>query len=404
MISKKKLLILTQWFDPEPVHKGLIFAKKLKDKGFDIEIITGFPNYPTGKIYDGYKLKLFQREYIDNIKINRVFLYPSHDNSAFKRALNYISFNIFASLYGILFVNRPEIIYAYHPPITVGVSAILLKLFFKVPLVYDVQDLWPDTLQATGIIKSKIIFNIISIICKTVYKFSNKIVVLSPGFKAALIKRGVESKKIHIIYNWSNLKRKNDFEKNIYDKDKFNIIFAGNIGKAQSLDTLTKSAELLLKKDSKANFIIIGDGLELKNLKSLASRKNLTNIEFISRVSSIEIGRFLENADALIVHLKKDKLFKITIPSKTQTYMAYGKPLIMAVEGDAANLIKEAKCGFVCKSENYKQIANCIDKLINLDKKDLTKLGENGIKYYDANLSLDSGIKKFTDIFNSLLK
>jgi len=404
MVYVKKILILTQWFDPEPIHKGLIFAKKLKEKGFDIEIITGFPNYPTGKIYDGYKLKPFQREYIENIKINRVFLYPSHNNSFFKRALNYISFNICAILYGILFVKRPSIIYAYHPPITVGICAIFLKFFYKVPLVYDIQDLWPDTLKATVMIKSKIILNIISIICKIVYKFSNKLVVLSPGFKKALIKRGVESKKIHVIYNWSNLKKSKNIKKNMYDKNKFNIIFAGNIGKAQSLDTLIKSAELLSKKNSKANFIIIGDGIELEYLKSLATQKRVNNVQFFARVSSEKIGSFLENADALIVHLKKDKLFEITIPSKTQTYMAFGKPLIMAVQGDSANLIKKAKCGFVCKSEDYIQIATCIEKLINLDKKDLKRFGANGIKYYNKNLSLDSGIKKFTEIFNSLIK
>lgn len=404
-VSRKRLLILTQWFEPEPTTKGLYFAKELKKKGFDIEILTGFPNYPKGKIYDGYKLRLFQREVIEGININRVFLYPSHNNNSIQRSINYISFSISSVILGLLKLRKPDIIYAYHPPITVGIAAVILKYIFNIPLVYDIQDIWPDSLKATGMIKNKTLFDFIDFICNLIYKSSDKLVVLSPGFKNLLIKRGVNNKKIKIIYNWSNIKRRfGDLKKpENFKKKRFNIVFAGNIGKAQSLDAIIKAAEILHKNNSKVIFQIIGDGIDLERLKSYAKDRRITNINFIPRVSQNEISIYLENANAFIVHLKNDALFKITIPSKTQAYMAFGKPIIMAVKGDAAKLIKKSKCGLICEPENYKQIAKTIQKLMSLEQSKLEIMGKNALEYYKKELSIEKGIQNFSNIFYSLL-
>ena len=159
---KKEILLLTEWFDPEPTFKGLFFAKKLIEQGFKVRVLTGFPNYPGGKIYEGYKLRLYQKEYIDGVEIIRVPIFPSHDKSSFKRALTYFSFFLFSVLFG-MFLRRPNLIYAYHPPITTGLSAIILKKIYRVPLVYDIQDLWPDTLHSTGMINNRHLLNFINI-------------------------------------------------------------------------------------------------------------------------------------------------------------------------------------------------------------------------------------------------
>ncbi|MDC5554921.1 glycosyltransferase family 4 protein, partial [Acinetobacter baumannii] len=173
-----KILLLTQWFDPEPTFKGLAFAKELQRQGHEVEVLTGFPNYPGGKIYDGYKLKLYQREQIDGISILRVVLYPNHDNSALKRIFNYISFAFMAMLFGIFATKKADIIYAYHPPLTVGIAAVFIKFFRRIPIVYDIQDMWPDTLKATGMLNNQRLLNIIGSVCQLVYKFVDHIVVL----------------------------------------------------------------------------------------------------------------------------------------------------------------------------------------------------------------------------------
>ena len=143
---------MTQWFDPEPTFKGLLFAKELISRGFEVEVITGFPNYPGGKLYDGYRMKLIQKEVIEGVSVTRLPLYPSHDKNKIGRVANYLSFAFSALIYGLFFAKRPAVIYAYHPPLTVGVSAAIINFFRRVPIVLDIQDMWPDTLKATGMI------------------------------------------------------------------------------------------------------------------------------------------------------------------------------------------------------------------------------------------------------------
>jgi hypothetical protein len=139
-----KILLLTQWFQPEPFFKGLSFAKALKSRGHDVEVLTGFPNYPGGKLYPGYRVRLWQRESVDGIRVNRVALYPSHDRSGLKRMLNYLSFGLSAALIGPLLVQKPDVIYVYNL-VTLGPAAYLLRFFYGCPVVYDVQDIWPDS-------------------------------------------------------------------------------------------------------------------------------------------------------------------------------------------------------------------------------------------------------------------
>lgn len=190
-----RVLLITQWFDPEPTFKGLLFAKKLQEQGFKVEVLTGFPNYPGGKIYPGYRISWRKKEVIEGVPVNRVAIYPNHGQSAIKRILNYVSFAISSCLFGLWMARHTDIIYAYHPPLTVGLSAGIIRLFFPIKLVYDIQDLWPDSLRATGMIQSKLALSIVAAICQWVYQRADEIVVLSPGFKQLLQKRGVLEKK-----------------------------------------------------------------------------------------------------------------------------------------------------------------------------------------------------------------
>ena len=165
-----KILLLTQWFDPEPTFKGLLFAKSLQDEGHEVEVLTGFPNYPGGKVYDGYKISIYEKEIVDGITIHRVPLYPSHDGSAVKRIFNYLSFAFSSFLIGLLKTRKIDVIYSYHPPLTTSLSALLLGLCKRVPFVVDIQDLWPDTLAATGMLNNKHVLKVVGSACQLVYK------------------------------------------------------------------------------------------------------------------------------------------------------------------------------------------------------------------------------------------
>ena len=401
-----KILLLTQWFDPEPTFKGLAFAKELKRQGHEVQVLTGFPNYPGGKIYDGYKLKLCQREEIEGISILRVALYPNHDSSALKRIFNYISFAFMAMLFGIFATKKADVIYAYHPPLTVGIAAIFIKFFRRTPIVYDIQDMWPDTLKATGMLNNNKILNVIGSVCKLVYRSVDHIVVLCPGFKKMLIERTVSEHKISIIYNWCDEQgltqaqpAKVEYQQLM--QNKFNIVFAGNMGKAQALDTILDVAKKI-QNIQDIQFVFVGGGTETERLKQRLTTENISNTVFIPRMPMAEVGGILKLSNLLLVHLKKDPLFEITVPSKTQAYMAMGKPVLMAVAGDAADLIQRAECGCVATSEDVESIQQAILRIYHLSASEQLQMGLNARNYYLQKLSLEIGVRQFVEVFEKV--
>lgn len=401
-----RVLLLTQWFDPEPTFKGIVFARELVRQGFEVEVVTGFPNYPGGKIYPGYRIKLLQREMIDGVQVTRVPLYPDHGQSAIKRILNYVSFAASSLFYGLFMARRPDVIYAYHPPLTVGIAAGLLRLLRRVPVVYDIQDMWPDTLRATGMVNNARALSVVAAVCRWVYRRADHIVVLSPGFKRLLLERGVPEAKVEVIYNWADedalAAPRGVVPTSFPQQGQFRVLFAGTMGKAQALDAVLDAAALLQTRDSRVCFVLLGGGVEVARLKQRAADLQLRNMVFLPPVPMSEVGALLNAADALLVHLRKDPLFEITIPSKTQAYMAVGRPLLMAVDGDAAELVAESGGGLVIESENAGALAKAAEAMAAMQADTLAAMGRQAQRYYRERLALKVGAAKFGAIFKQL--
>tara|TARA_B100000925_G_C21970220_1_gene457517 strand:+ start:76 stop:1290 length:1215 start_codon:yes stop_codon:yes gene_type:complete len=399
---------MTQWFDPEPTFKGLLFAKELVSRGFEVEVITGFPNYPGGKLYDGYHLRLIQKEVIEGVSVTRLPLFPSHDKSKLGRVANYLSFALSSLFYGLFFANRPDVIYVYQPPLTVVISAVVIKLFRRIPTVLDIQDMWPDTLKATGMISNTYLLAFISKICNLVYSSVTKIVVLSPGFKKLLIDRGVPNSKVKVIYNWADEEAirntSNEPPEEIANIKGFKILYAGNVGQAQRLEVVLGAANILKDNFPEIQFVILGEGLQLESLKKQADNKKLKNVTFLPPVSMKRVGQFLSSADALLIHLNSDPLFEITIPGKTQAYMAIGKPIIMGVSGDASNLVAKADCGVSFEPENSSALAEAAKDLMLCSPAELKRQGRNASSFYNSRLSVKVGIDSFSEIFEKVTK
>ena len=395
-----RILILTQWCDPEPTIKGLQFARALRSLGHDVEVLTGFPNYPGGKLYPGFRVRPFQRETVDGISVLRVALYPSHDRSGVRRAANYISFGLSATI-GVLAVRKPDVAYVYHPPATIALPALALNALRGVPFVYDIQDLWPETLAATGMLSNRFVLGLLGVFLKLVYARAAAVVVLSDGFKARLIGRGVPARKITVIPNWT-------FETPIApsaaaDRDPeahFEILFAGNMGKAQALETVLAAARILADRAPRARFVFLGGGIETASLRTLA--EGLANVTFRERIDPYRMDQALANADALLVHLKDDPLFEITIPSKTQAYLRAGRPILMGVRGDAARMVAEAGAGFAFAPENPEALADRVVDLMAMSPEDRRRMGAAGLAYYQRRLSLGIGARRFVEIFESV--
>lgn len=404
--AKPRVLLLTQWFDPEPTFKGLVFARELVRQGFDVEVVTGFPNYPGGKVYAGYKIKLIQRECIDGVQVTRLPLYLNHGQSAIKRVFNYASFAASALVYGLFMAKRADVMYAYHPPLTVGIAASLIRWVRGIPLVYDIQDMWPDTLRATGMLINPRALALVGRVCDWVYRRVDQLVVLSPGFKRVLVQRGVPESKIDVIYNWADestlMSPEGAVPAAFPAADRFRVVFAGNIGKAQALDAVLDAAAILQARGSRASLVMLGGGVEVSRLKTRALEMKLGNVVFLPPVPMSEVGTVLAAADVLLVHLRKDPLFEITIPSKTQAYMAVGKPLLMAVNGDAADLVRQANCGLTAESENPQALADAVDALAVRPADELKTMGESASRFYREALGLQFGTAKFAAVFESL--
>ena len=405
---RTRVLLLTQWFDPEPTFKGLVFARELVRQGFEVEVLTGFPNYPGGKVYPGYRIKLLQREVIDGVHITRLPLYPNHDQSAIKRVLNYASFAASATIYGVFMARRADVMYAYHPPLTVGMAAALIKLFRRMPVVYDIQDMWPDTLRVTGMLNNPTALKIVARVCSWVYRRMSHIVVLSPGFKRLLRERCVPEAKLSVIYNWADEASLGapvgQVPAAFPGPDQFRILFAGNMGKAQALHTVLDAASMLQARGSRVCWVMLGGGVEVDRLKVEAAKRQLENVVFLPAVPMSEVGGYLNSADALLVHLRKDPLFEITIPSKTQAYMTVGKPLLMAVDGDAADLVRQSGGGVVAESENAQGLARAAEELAALPAAALATMGDKARRFYREHLALTEGVRKFGEVFRRLLQ
>ena len=402
-----RILLLTQWFDPEPTFKGLLFARELAARGHEVEVLTGFPNFPGGKVYPGYQIRPWVHEQIDGINVVRVALYPSHNSSGLHRVFNYASFALSAAVIGTVLIKKPDVMYVYHPPITVGFAAAVIGFFRRIPFVYDIQDLWPDTVAASGMMSNPGALGLLGSLCKFVYRCASHITVLSPGFKKTLAARGVPPGKVNVIYNWCDEKVINvDYEPGEHlasRVDKFSILFAGTMGTAQGLESVLQAAQICQRTAPTAEFVFVGGGVERAKLERMAEKMQLDNVRFMPRQPMHTMGGILAGADVLLVHLKDDPLFRITIPSKTQAYLAAGKPILMGVRGDAADLVKRSQSGVLCEPSNPQSIADAVKELVDLGPERLAAMGRNGRALYDRELSVSIGVEKFVNVFKAVV-
>lgn len=295
-------------------------------------------------------------------------------------------------------------IYSYHPPLTTALSAMLVGFFKRRPFVVDIQDLWPDTLAATGMLSNQKVLNIVGWVCKKVYRRSARLIVLSPGFKKRLIELGVPESKISVIYNWCDedaLRNPVMSNASIPKNGNRNLLFAGNLGHAQGLPAIVDAAAILQEKNVQVNIVFVGEGVAKQAAVEQVSKLGLNNVFFIPRVPIQEVGSLLNQADMLLVHLTSDPLFSITIPSRTQAYMAVGKPIVMAVEGDASDIIRQANCGVICQPDCATSISNELEKLSELSDEDLNLLGMHAAKFYGDHMSVKAGVANILEVLEA---
>ena len=381
-----KILLLSQWYPPEPMKLLSDMTESLVAMGHEVTVLTGFPNWPTGKIYHGYRQQLVYRETVNGVNIIRIPLFPDHSSNAIKRAANFLSFALSATILGPFIVPRFDVIHMVHPPITVGLPAVLLSLLRRRPLTIEINDMWPENLQATGMVSSKRLLNAIGSFALWVYSHATFIRVVSPGFRRNLLDKVVPGKKIWVISNWVDT----DYyyparpESELLDRfgmrGRFNILYAGTIGLAQGLDVALDAAALLQDSLPDAQLVLAGDGVECERLAKEAASRKLTNIRFLGRLPGEMMCPLYACADVLMLHLRPDPLYSITVPHKVFTYMAAGKPILVGGEGDSAAVVSKSGAGLACEPGNPEALARAVQMFHALSHQEREEMGKNGRK------------------------
>jgi glycosyltransferase involved in cell wall biosynthesis len=399
-----RILFLTQWFEPEPAHKGLSFVKALRARGHELEVVTGFPNYPIGRLYPGYRIRMYRRDVMDGIVVHRLPLYPSHNHSSFARILNYASFFLSALIYCGLRARRFDVIYAY-PPIPAWLAVSIASWLRRTPCIIDVQDLWPDSVVSSKMPGTQRMGSLLHMLCNFIYRRATRIICQSNGIRQRLLERGVPHHKIKVIYNWADetaAAAGGGCDLTQYGfEGRFNIVYGGNLGRVQGLDTLVRAAHLARSHAPELQLLLIGDGIEADSLRSLVQELGAKNVTIAPGVARNLIGDVFNAADVLIFHLWDDPLFEITVPSKTQFYLAMGKPIIAGVNGEAAEIVTRAGAGIAVDPENVDAMADAMVQMAKADKESLVAMGLRGRDAYWANFSFATAIQATESVLES---
>lgn len=385
----KKILIVTQYFWPEsfPVND---LALSLLEMGHQITVATGIPNYPEGRFFSGYGLFKKMRQDYHGIKVIRSPLIPRGKGGMLRLSLNFFSFALSTSLSAIFrFREKYDLIFVYEPsPVTVGLPAIVLKKLKSVPIFFWVQDLWPESLSATGAVRSKALLKIVERMVCFIYQGCDKILVQSRAFFGPIERLGIDSGCISYFPNSAEeLYQPVILEQNAPERDDmpggFCVMFAGNIGAAQDFGTILCAAERL-KDNPNIHWVIIGDGRMRSWVEEQITEKNLSEtVHLFGRHPVKAMPRYFSLADVLLVTLRKEHIFSLTIPSKIQSYLACGKPILAALDGEGSRIIEEADGGFAVPAENPNKLAEAVLAMYNMSKTERQKLGKNSRNYFE---------------------
>lgn len=374
MKRKNKALVIGEAFYPEDFIINDL-SQEWEKEGYDFEVLTRAPSYPFGKVYQGYKNKIYQTTYFNTIKIHRFPVWQGYERSVLIKILNYFSF-VFWSFLVILFIGwRFDRVFIYQTgPLTLATAGILMKKFFGAKVIIWTQDLWPETVYAYGFKKTKLLSLCLDGFVKWIYKNCDSILVSCEGF-IERIHRYVPGKEIAFAPNWSLVKY--EPKENVKLPGEFNFTFAGNIGKVQNLDNVVKGFGLFVKNNPTAYLNIIGDGSYLNELKDLVRDENIQNVNFTGRKPLSEMSDYYAASDVLIISLKNVPLYEIMIPSKFQAYLMTQKPIYAIMSGEVRKVVERYEIGFGALPDNIEDIARGFSRFLGLSSAEKERMSQS---------------------------
>ena len=385
-----RVLIVSQYFWPEDFRINDL-AVGLVERGHEVTVLTGIPNYPQGRFFPGYGLFKSAREAYRGVRICRVPLVPRGGGSGHRLVLNYLSFALSATLLSPFRCRGPfDLIVVYEiSPVTVALPALFLKKLKHAPILFWVLDLWPESLSATGAIRSSEVLSLLDTLVRFIYRGCDKIIVASRGFLPSITAKGIAAERTGYFPNW--------YEPGYATRPAtgavvpsglpagFRVMFAGNIGAAQDFGTILSAAERL-KPYRGIFWVIVGDGRRWEWVKEEVQRRGLEDrVLLLGRRPPEAMSGLFSHADAMLVTLKQDPAFALTIPGKIQSYMACGRPIVAALDGEGGRLIQESGAGLATPAEDADALANSVLTMYHMPKQEREAMGNRGREYCEKN-------------------
>lgn len=391
-----RLLIFTQYFWPETFGINAL-VKSLGERGIEVTVMTGKPNYPEGRVFDGYSAWGISRESYDGIEVLRLPLFPRGKQSSLRLLLNYLSFIMAGTALGpwVLRHRTFDAVFVYAPsPLLQALPALWLARLKRAPIALWVQDLWPESLSATGFVRNQRALALVALVVRFIYRRTDRVLVPSEAFRAPIQALTSGSADIRYYPNAWVEEPSTDPPVGVEALAKeiasgFSVVFAGNLGAAQSLDTILDAAERLLKEGSDVRFFLIGSGSLSAWLSEEIQRRGLRNVQVPGRLPQSAMPLLYAAASALLVSLRDEPIFAYTIPSKLQGYLAAGRPIIASLNGEGARVVDAAGAGVSCAAGSAPALAKAARSLAEMDGGALDKMGDNARRYALAHFSLD---------------
>lgn len=391
--SKLRVLVITQYFWPENFRINDLVTS-LTERGHEVVVLTGQPNYPSGDFYPGYGWYGPSAERYAEVKVIRVPLLP-RGKGGIRLVLNYFSF-IVTACWGVLFrlgrLQKFDAVFVFQvSPITVGIPGALAAWKYQVPMLLWVLDLWPHSLTAVGAVRSERILRQVDLLVRWVFRRCRMVLVSSQTFAPEVQARGVPAENIKYFPNWGEAALSTALlPADLPRMPKgFVVLYAGNIGVAQDFPAILDAAELV-KSRANVSWVIVGDGRLAEWAKEEVGRRGLgDSVLFLGQHPLSAMPAFFEAATALLLSLKPSPLFSITVPGKLQSYLASGKPVLAMLDGEGARIVDEAMAGISCKAGDAVALAAAVGRMVEMSAGELAQIGRNGRRYFDMNFSRD---------------
>jgi len=408
-----------------PAARAAELAQHWAAAGHEVSVLTGFPNHPTGVVPAEWRGRLRRLVYHERIfpssnspaqngsvDVFRTWLWPLPNRKAHERMRNYASFCVSAALRGLA-IPRPDVIIASSPQLLVGLSGWWIAFVRQIPFVFEVRDLWPESLTAVGIgDENSLLHRALSTVAEFLYKRSDRIVVVTPAFQEHLMRHWrVPAEKIAVVENGVETDlfvpappaANHALRRELAVEGKFLVCYIGTMGMAHGLETLLEAAHQLQRQSANVQFLLVGEGAEKERIKGLAQSRGLSNLRFLDQQPRERIPAFISASDACLVLLKKTDVFKTVIPTKMLEFMSCARPVILGVDGQARQIVEDAGAGLVIEPENAAALVNAITQL-SANRELGTALGQKGREYILRNFSRDYTAGKYIDVLRSLLR